>query len=740
MARRVGPPGPYWRKPPLGPRSLAAKLTLAAFALAALALTFGGVLVEDPSHVEAAHPGKPGKVAFDSSRNGSTDIYTVNPDGSGLTRLTNKDPFDDDVYGPSDRSPSWSPDGKTIVFHSNRAVLEGTFRAGRSPGGADPDIWVMNADGSGMRNLTGDSTADETDPHFSFDGTKIVYERRAEPSYDGDIAIMNADGTGRTVLTNDSGANPPQEENPTFSQDGRIFFQSFDGQQDLQLFSMNADGTGRAQLTAGPGANFDPDVSPDAHEVVFISTRDNLQLGIGDVYLMNADGSNERRLLASQGNDSRPSFSPGGLRVTFAPGAPQFGIAFVETSGANFTSPVSRSPNLDDNAPDWQPIPYRCFGQNPTIVGSYDGDNIVGTSGPDVIVSLSKDDTIKGGKGADVLCGNWQNDQIFGGPGNDVLIGGPNKDELYGQGGRIGSSAAAPRRTATSRLARTSVSAAPATTRSRSTATSSSRPSSRPDRGRPAGAVPASAGQPAPTIVGGGPAAAAGWGFTVPLKHRKLGLICTASVISPTSLLTAAHCVKRTKPRRLQILEGSPWASGKRAGATVRVARIRIHPRYNGQKDRRDLAVLRLRRPTVAPPIALPTLAEARAATRPGTRVRSAGWGARSAWGFRAAGRLKSTRERVLTSGRCRRFYGKDGFFPPTMVCALGRRVGRFRGPHVYRTTTCSGDSGGPLVAATPGGPRLVGVTSVGPIPCGGGPSIYSRVAHGLRFIRRAME
>jgi secreted trypsin-like serine protease len=73
------------------------------------------------------------------------------------------------------------------------------------------------------------------------------------------------------------------------------------------------------------------------------------------------------------------------------------------------------------------------------------------------------------------------------------------------------------------------------------------------------------------------------------------------------------------------------------------------------------------------------------------------------------------------------------------MICALGRRVARFRGPHVFRTTSCSGDSGGPLVAQTPGGPRIVGVVSAGPIPCGGGPSIYSRVESSLRFIRKAM-
>jgi secreted trypsin-like serine protease len=241
-----------------------------------------------------------------------------------------------------------------------------------------------------------------------------------------------------------------------------------------------------------------------------------------------------------------------------------------------------------------------------------------------------------------------------------------------------------------------------------------------------------------PSIVGGGSATAAGWSFAVPLKDRKLGFICTAAVIAPTRVLTAAHCVKGGRVRALRILEGSAWVSGKRAGRVVRVSRVRVHPRYNPKKDGRDIAVLKLRRPTTAPPVALPTRAQAKAATRPGDRVRSAGWGARSAWGFRVAQRLKSTKERVLTARRCRRFYGRNGFLPHSMICALGRRVERFRGPFTYRTTSCSGDSGGPLVARTPAGPRVVGVVSAGPIPCAGGPSIYSRVGTSLGFIRKA--
>ncbi len=241
------------------------------------------------------------------------------------------------------------------------------------------------------------------------------------------------------------------------------------------------------------------------------------------------------------------------------------------------------------------------------------------------------------------------------------------------------------------------------------------------------------------SIVGGGSANAKGWGFAVALRQRPYGFICTGSLIAPTKVLTAAHCVKKTKPRKMKAVVDSAWARGKRRGRRLVVTRTRIHPRYNGGTDRRDLAVLTLRSPAAAEPVALPTRAEAKRALSPGSLVRAAGWGARSAYGIRLAARLKAVKERVFANTRCRRVYGKLGFDPSSMACTLGKPILRFRSPVPWKATSCSGDSGGPLISQTPAGPRVVGVVSVGPLPCGyGGPSIYARVTSGLKFIRRA--
>jgi secreted trypsin-like serine protease len=253
-----------------------------------------------------------------------------------------------------------------------------------------------------------------------------------------------------------------------------------------------------------------------------------------------------------------------------------------------------------------------------------------------------------------------------------------------------------------------------------------------------AGSSAAGGETPSPRIVGGGKANAAGWQFAVALEQKRR-LICTGSLIAPTKVLTAAHCAKGGKRKQLSVFAGGPSIAPKRRRPRIKVKAVTIDPTYNGRKVERDLAVLTLASAPAAQPIALPSRAEAKAATRPGRIVRTGGWGTRSVWGFNVARRLKATKERVFPARVCDRLFGKErGFQQGSMICALGKLVRRFHSRLPFHSTSCSGDSGGPVVAGTPGGPRLVGLVSAGPFPCGfGAPSIYARVANRLGFIRR---
>ena len=81
---------------------------------------------------EAAFPGANGRIVFSSLRDGDREIFTMKPDGTGITQLTNDPAIDDD--------PAWSPNGRKIAFNSHR--------------NSDWQLFVMNKDGTRQRSRT----------------------------------------------------------------------------------------------------------------------------------------------------------------------------------------------------------------------------------------------------------------------------------------------------------------------------------------------------------------------------------------------------------------------------------------------------------------------------------------------------------------------------------------------------------------------------------------------------------
>ena len=144
----------------------------------------GLVRVLDPDDVTDWSPdGR--QLMIVSSRDGDSELYATNLDGSGVTKLTDNNAEDNAGTG-------WSPDGTRIVFHSNR-------------GGAGLDVFVMNADGSGVTQLSPNDGFDDTGPVWSPDATQIAFE--STRAGDAQIFIMNADGSGVTQLTFGAGVH-----------------------------------------------------------------------------------------------------------------------------------------------------------------------------------------------------------------------------------------------------------------------------------------------------------------------------------------------------------------------------------------------------------------------------------------------------------------------------------------------------------------------------------------------------
>lgn len=134
-------------------------------------------------------------ILFEANLDGWSAIYTVRPDGGGLTRLT------DPAY--SSEQPGWSPDGASIVYSSNES---GTS-----------NIWVMRADGSARRRLTSQTSGAYYQSSFSPDGRLIVFQGRPDNREVRDrIFVVGADGSGFRQLTDSTfGA-----EGPRWSSDG----------------------------------------------------------------------------------------------------------------------------------------------------------------------------------------------------------------------------------------------------------------------------------------------------------------------------------------------------------------------------------------------------------------------------------------------------------------------------------------------------------------------------------------
>ena|SRR5215216_2158817 len=236
------------------------------------------------------------------------------------------------------------------------------------------------------------------------------------------------------------------------------------------------------------------------------------------------------------------------------------------------------------------------------------------------------------------------------------------------------------------------------------------------------------------SIVGGAPADAAQWPYAVAI-FRKGHFHCGGSVIGPTKVLTAAHCIDGFNLGNFQVIVGRPNLRDIAAGQAIPIASGTVHSDFE-QTALHDIGVVNLAQATTAPPIAVATPAQNAATTFPGARLRVAGYGATKPFGLHLSPFLKTTTERVRTERRCLRAYTRDLFASESMICALGpkrRRPGRFK----IHTSACSGDSGGPLVADTASGPIQVGTVSYGGALCGlpAAPTVYSRVSSSVDFI-----
>ena len=233
---------------------------------------------------------------------GSAEVFVMNSDGTGVRQITDNDTDDWGGY--------WSPDGSRINF-----VNFGDADA--ADGERDTEAFVMNSDGTGVRQIT-DNDTDDWPGNWSPDGTRMLLISFGDG--DSEIFIVNADGSNPIQLTH----NDAEEWNASWSPEGtRIAFES-DRDGDTEIFVMNADGTGVRQLTHNDAQDWAPLWSPDGTRIAFDSDLygadhgDGSAYGAADVLIMNADGSGVRRLTNHDAYDSGGFWSPDGTQIVFS--------------------------------------------------------------------------------------------------------------------------------------------------------------------------------------------------------------------------------------------------------------------------------------------------------------------------------------------------------------------------------------------------------------------------------------
>ena len=267
------------------------------------------------------------KIVYSAQSGDSTtyEIYLMNPDGSGQSRLTNNSWIDVD--------PAISPNGMRIAFVSARS------------GDTHQEIYLMNADGTGQTRLTSDPAighGSKSNPVWSPDGGRIAYVESGGVPLNHIYVIDATPGSIPRQLTHGD-----LEMSPAWSPDGtRIAFVSRSA-AGWSIHTINVDGTGEVSITPSAASYETPDWSPDGTKIIFAKFVGPTT----EIFVMNADGSGETRLTNNTWTDRNPSWSSDGTQILFESWRETTQIWWICIDGSRLTQLTH--PPLHSSFPDW---------------------------------------------------------------------------------------------------------------------------------------------------------------------------------------------------------------------------------------------------------------------------------------------------------------------------------------------------------------------------------------------------
>ena len=249
------------------------------------------------------------RIAYMSALDGEADIYSISPTGLASFNMTH----DDTIGVREDVEPAWSPSGEFVAFQRN------VFQKGIPVGS---QLFLVGSDGTKLGALTPlQKGVFDSHPSFSPDGDTIVFSSNRDGNFD--LYVMGISGGGFTQLTNTKIGTENLE--PAWSPDGRsIVFtrrQAMATPSSSTLLVFNLE-KGRLYKLTPPAlmgmGDREPVWSPDSKRIAFSSDRFGPSLARSrDLYTINANGTGLTRVTSLSDNEYHPTWSPYGDQLAF---------------------------------------------------------------------------------------------------------------------------------------------------------------------------------------------------------------------------------------------------------------------------------------------------------------------------------------------------------------------------------------------------------------------------------------
>jgi len=243
-------------------------------------------------NADAAWSPDGGRIAFQSTREGRSDLYLMNVPDRHVRRLTDGVGFNE--------YPQWSPDGSWISFTSSRAGVNGPVGAG----GSHRDVYLVRPDGSDLRRLTSLSGYDGS-AVWSPDGSRLAFNSDRRGAFD--LYTMTSDGRDQRQLTHHEGSGGSAAY-PRWSPDGsKIVFNASNPPGDpagASIYTVPAGGGEATRVTRG--YDFQADWSPGGSWIVFLGKR----RGHTQLFVVRPDGSDLTQLTSEAADKDRPTWRP----------------------------------------------------------------------------------------------------------------------------------------------------------------------------------------------------------------------------------------------------------------------------------------------------------------------------------------------------------------------------------------------------------------------------------------------